>query len=384
MPSELRSTTSLQVVSSPCEEAKLNSLRLATSTPTPSSSFTSPRKRKFSTAQESDSVAVNPKPLKMPQPSKRPCSRVPPPPLEMPTTSSSGATDAEPTEDTSPPSPVPTEIIDVEAEDFVRTAQRYGVKVRDYAVDPPAPPLPRVAELWMNPVHTLLVHDMHIRRPAERDLCLPGKQLRRLLDVGYVTQKEADAYWTEEDKLLLKEYDERPDGHYPYVIAFKRPKPTAAFRVSAREIVYGMSRPGDIPDARIEVPDDGTWEGDEESWAFAARMKQGMERFVAPGMRVGSESLPPLGLIESQSRPSIFPLPVKTPPVHAVSLPHTPASKQQGECEPAAKSNEPSTPTTPPVATTPTTPTSPPPTAPQPSNSRRLGRTATLAAIPVR
>ena len=277
---------------------------------------------------------------------------------------------------------MPTEIIDVEAEDFVRTAQRHGAKVRDYALDPPAPPLSRVAEVWLNPVHTLLVHDMHIRRPAERDHWLPGKQLRRLLDVGYVTQKEADAYWTEEDRMLLKAYDERPGGHYPYVIASKRPKPSAAFRVPARKMVYGEPHPGDVPDACIEIPDDGKWDGDEEAWAFVRTMKHNRESVVVPGKRVGSECVPPLGLLESQSSPSIFPLPVKTPPIHTISLPGTPTFKKQGECEPA-KSNEPPTPTTPPVATTPTTPTSPPPRASQLPNPRRLGRTTTLAAIPV-
>lgn len=391
MPSEPGSST--QVVSSNCEGAKVNTLKLAKSPPIPSSPPTSPRKRKFSTVHDPDSVAlVHPKSLKMYKPAKRARSRFPPPPIAMPASSSSSVPDPESGEVSSPPSPVPTEIIDIEAEDFVRTAQRHGVKVRDYATDPPASPLPRVAELWLNPFHTLLVHDMHIRRPAERDFCLPGKLLRRLLDLGYVTQKEADAYWTEEDQALLKEYDERPAGHYPYVIASKRPKPTAAYRVSARKMFYGEAQPGDIPDACIDIPEDGVWEGDEESWAFARLMKQERDKHPVKGRRIGIETLAPPSLLESQSSPTILPLPVKTPPLHTISLPSTPPLKQRGEWEPA-KSNGPPTPSTPPVAatpttspvaTTPTTPTSPPPSAPRPSKARRLGRTETLAVVPVR
>ena len=100
------------------------------------------------------SPSVDPGPAEMPSPEKRPC--VPLSPLQSPTVAS---TSAEEHEYVAPPSPVPTEIIDIEPEDFVRTAAAHGVKMRDYATSPPDPPLPVIPEVWMDPFMTLLQHE---------------------------------------------------------------------------------------------------------------------------------------------------------------------------------------------------------------------------------
>ncbi|GJF00459.1 hypothetical protein PsYK624_167470 [Phanerochaete sordida] len=192
-------------------------------------------------------------------PSKRP--RATPAPIAIPSKPSTAVIGDDPA---TPPSPVPTEFIDVEAEDFVRTAQAYGVKVRDYAFEPPTPPLPTTPEVRKNPFLTLLAHDMHIRRPKDTNFWLSGRILRRLLDIGFVTQREADMYWTPEDLQLLKSYDQKPQGPYPYVAGYLRPKPTAAYRVAARNAFYGPPESVDIPEEHFEMPDDGTWEGGAE------------------------------------------------------------------------------------------------------------------------
>lgn len=175
-----------------------------------------------------------------------------------------------------PPSPVPTEIIDVDAEDFVRTSKEYGVKVRDFAYESPEPGSSKVPEIWRSPFFSLLSHDVHIRRPKDREFELPGKVLRRLLEVNFVTEEEAQRHWTEEDWRKVKAYDERPQGPYPYCVAMKRPKPSAKYRVTARHQYYGQPLADDIPDSAIYIPEDGpdVWEGDKESRALGKMLKK--------------------------------------------------------------------------------------------------------------
>ncbi|EKM51014.1 uncharacterized protein PHACADRAFT_32058 [Phanerochaete carnosa HHB-10118-sp] len=328
-------------------------------------------------------VPAHPKSPRRSSPSKR--SRVPPSPISIPSFPLSNTIGDEPAD---PPSPVPTEIIDVEAEDFVRTAQSYGVKVRDYAVELPTPPLPKVPEMWKNSFFTLLAHDMHIRRPKDPSFFVSGRILRRLLDTGFVTQEEADAYWTREDHKSLEEYDKRPYGPYPYVIGFRRPKPTAAYRVSARKAVYGEPRRGDIPDKHFKVPNDGTWGGDAESQRLEKQARDNRMKALRLGMPVpvlGLDPCPPPR--EPSPNPALPATPIATPPLLPTSLPEDTATlrSSSGLLGSSSRANI-STPTTPTAPPTPTTPTSPPTAvAPLPSSSsRRLGRTTTMQTIIVR
>lgn len=175
-----------------------------------------------------------------------------------------------------PPSPVPTEIIDIDAEDFVRTSKQHGVKVRDFAYEDSKPSVPRAPEIWRNPFLSLLAHDVHIRRPHDPDYYLPGKVLHRLLDIGLVEEEEAKRHWTPADWQRLKVYQERLQGPYPYRVGIKKPKPTAKYRVASRLQFWGDPLPGDIPDAAIYVPEDGpdSWDGDEESEALGQLMRK--------------------------------------------------------------------------------------------------------------
>ncbi|KAI0338766.1 hypothetical protein BDW22DRAFT_1362480 [Trametopsis cervina] len=192
--------------------------------------------------------------------------------------------------DIGPPSPVPTEIIDQEGEDFVRTAKQYGVKVRDFAHEDPKPGVGRVPEVWRDPFISLLSHDMHIRRPSETCFELPGKILRRLLDVGLVTQEEAKRHWTSEDWQRLEGYEARPNGPHPFRVAIKRPKPSCNYRAAARIQFYGDPLPTDIPDSDIYVPEDGpeVWDGDEATDEMGETMKK---RRLASSERKKSRAL---------------------------------------------------------------------------------------------
>ncbi len=163
-----------------------------------------------------------------------------------------------------PPSPVPTEIIDVEPEDFVSTSKRHGVKVRDFGLEPISV---RTPEVWVRPIQTLAQHDTYIRRPQSAQYySLTGKSLWRLLKLGWVTQEEAKRHWTESDWQNLKAYENRPQGPYPFIISPRRPKPTAAYRAAMRIQQFGEPEPEDVSEEMIYVPPDepGMWDGDKE------------------------------------------------------------------------------------------------------------------------
>ncbi|KAI0804738.1 hypothetical protein BC629DRAFT_1590971 [Irpex lacteus] len=173
-----------------------------------------------------------------------------------------------------PPSPAPTEIVDIEGPDFVRTSKEYGVKVRDFAYEDPRPGVSAAAEVWHNPFVTLLHHDMHIRRPYEPNYELSPKSLHRLLDIGLVTEEEAKRHWTPVDWQRLKVYRARPQGPYPYRVAMKRIRPSRNFRTACRLEYFGDPSPSDIPESEIYIPEDGpeVWEGDEATAEEMARM----------------------------------------------------------------------------------------------------------------
>ncbi|KAI0086050.1 hypothetical protein BDY19DRAFT_962716 [Irpex rosettiformis] len=172
------------------------------------------------------------------------------------------------------PSPAPTEIIDIEGPDFVRTSKEYGVKVRDFAYEEPKEGVSAAREVWHNPFTSLLYHDMHIRRPFDPSFELSPKDLHRLLDTGLVSEEEAEKHWTPVDWQRLKVYRARPDGPYPYCVAMKRPRPSRDFRLAARLEYFGDPLPSDISDSDIYVPEDGpvVWEGDEATAEEMAQM----------------------------------------------------------------------------------------------------------------
>jgi hypothetical protein len=301
-----------------------------------------------------------------------------------------------------PPSPVPTEIIDIEGEDFVRTAKQYGVKVRDFAYEDPKADVPAAAEIWRNPFLTLLSHDMHIRRPLDPSFELSGKLLRRLLDVGLVTDEEAKKHWTLVDWQRLKAYDERTPGPYPFCVAMKRPKPSRSYRVAARIQCFGDPLPSDIPDSAIYMPEDGPemWEGDDdmqEMEQIAKRRKlesERLQRFAAlvkpiaiqttrsqygSSSQTESSSQPDeysqtSNPVESVSQGPIMAADiVPTPPVTPIALPE----ERQSPSRSSSFSNVPSSSSASPSTGIKTN-------NPRPSRQRKLGRTETFSLLLVK
>ena len=67
----------------------------------------------------------------------------------------------------SPPSPVPTEIVEdvpeQSPEEIMEAAKATGVKVRDFAHEPRPLPDIRAPELFRRPLEALILHDRYIR-----------------------------------------------------------------------------------------------------------------------------------------------------------------------------------------------------------------------------
>lgn len=221
-----------------------------------------------------------------------------------------------------PPSPVPTEIIDVEPEDFVSTSKRHGVRVRDFVLESATSSRPRIPEVWVRPIQTLAQHDMYIRRPSDGPYySLTGKSLWRLLQLGWVTREEAKRHWAESDWKNLEEYENRPQGPYPFVISPRHAKPTAALRSAIRIHQYGLPGPDDIPDEDIYVPADepDMWDGDiEETELDLARQEK--------KRKVGGSS--PMSTPSEPSQPPSSEPPADTPILSHPALPSVEASPQ--------------------------------------------------------
>ena len=181
-----------------------------------------------------------------------------PPPLIplIPLLKLKGDNDAAHEESPAPPSPVPTEIVDNVPEDYVRTAKSFGIKVRDFAYEPQRPTTSVPKEVWVDPWRTLVVHDQHVKCQENPKYQLSGKFLRRLLDVGFVTEEEAKHNWTEVDKERLKDWDDGGFGARGYIISKHRGKPTVAARERMRVAIFGdrstrkteLYAPPDTPD----------------------------------------------------------------------------------------------------------------------------------------
>ncbi|KAI0795962.1 hypothetical protein C8Q75DRAFT_354399 [Abortiporus biennis] len=167
-----------------------------------------------------------------------------------------------PTDETynSPPSPVPTEIIDNEPEDYIRTAKQHGVKVRDFAYE--ARLKPYVTEVWTNPISTLAKFDAAVRKPYTTS-SLSGRDLHRLMEIGWLTNEEANKYLTDIHWDRIQDYRSKRDGPYPYILCPHTARPTRAARKAARIALFGAPEPKDLADDLIEMPPDepGMWDG---------------------------------------------------------------------------------------------------------------------------
>jgi hypothetical protein len=83
--------------------------------------------------------------------------------------------------------------------------------VRDFAYET-TPGLEPLAELF-DPRVAIREHDFQLWL-RKRTVPIPGKILRRLLDIGWVGLEEADKRWTKLDWAELISYDSRPA--YPW------------------------------------------------------------------------------------------------------------------------------------------------------------------------
>ena len=132
------------------------------------------------------------------------------------------------------PSPTPTLVVDEEQSVKVERAQKEGVKVRDYALEPTTPP---VAEVYRYAVLDLAHYDAYLRkrnlRPFDtRGLAISptgghGKVLRRLLDLGWITAEERENNFSKLDNDALEAYDKGPRAKYPWKApkALQQPSP---------------------------------------------------------------------------------------------------------------------------------------------------------------
>ncbi|TBU43725.1 hypothetical protein BD309DRAFT_959943 [Dichomitus squalens] len=143
-----------------------------------------------------------------------------------------------------PPSPVPTEIVEEPAEstpeEYLAATKRSGVKVRDFAYEPrPKGRDIRAPETWSKPLDTLVLHDRYIRlepSSARYGPGLPGKMLWGLLSTGLVTREEAEINWRPEAEWkAYNAYVNRPQGPHPIALPADFKKPTAAYRKSLLE-----------------------------------------------------------------------------------------------------------------------------------------------------
>ncbi|KAF8132615.1 hypothetical protein EV363DRAFT_1398206 [Boletus edulis] len=114
----------------------------------------------------------------------------------------------------SAPSPVPTEIIppDLTQEEIVVDIQQLGIKVRDFAYEQ-FPVELRALELF-DPILGWHVYEAVLDNPNPTRNPLNGKHLRRLLDLGWVSEDADGHRWQEKDREALEKFDGWP--HYPW------------------------------------------------------------------------------------------------------------------------------------------------------------------------
>jgi len=116
---------------------------------------------------------------------------------------------------------------------IVEDIQRKGIKVRDFAYEPP---VKQATEIF-NPENALCDYEYALSNEP-RTAAVAGKTLRRLLDIGWVKMKDAKERWHKMDWDSLAAHDKRPA--YPWR-PLKVPEPSEEQRVSllrAREPLY--------------------------------------------------------------------------------------------------------------------------------------------------
>lgn len=132
-----------------------------------------------------------------------------------------------------------------------------GVKVRDFVDEHRLPPTPEVYRLAM---HDLANWDAYLRKRhqqpfRERGLALGptgghGKVLRRLLDLGWITEEEREMNFQPKDVVALEAYDNSPSSSYPWRIPRGLEKPTPLERHDGWRERF-PPRPDDIPEVLI-------------------------------------------------------------------------------------------------------------------------------------
>lgn len=118
---------------------------------------------------------------------------------------------------------MPTEIIppDLTQEEIVVDIQQSGIKVRDFAYEE-FPVELRAPELF-DPILGWHVYEAVLDNPSPKRSPLNGKHLRRLLDLGWVSEEEDANRWQEKDREALEKFDSRPQ--YPWkALTLTRPK----------------------------------------------------------------------------------------------------------------------------------------------------------------
>ncbi|KAK7682136.1 hypothetical protein QCA50_014722 [Cerrena zonata] len=162
------------------------------------------------------------------------------------------------------PSPVPTEIIEDVVEeppkDWVQECANEGIKVKDYAYSSGNPIIPII---WAKSLHSLALHDIHLRRRDFTDFYqLDGKTLYRLLSTDWVSQAEAERHWRPEDWERVNQYKQRPGGPDPFIMVPKRNRPTQAFRIAIRKDCFEHAEE-ELSDSEIWMEPDTpeSWDG---------------------------------------------------------------------------------------------------------------------------
>ena len=275
-----------------------------------------------------------------------------------------------------PPSPVPTEIVEdpVEesCEDRMEAAKAAGVKVRDFAYESFAKMGrdPRAPEIWTRAREFLVLHDRYVRlHPTTRAPLRPaGKILYNLLAIGWVTKKEAEENWRDDDWKVVHEYSSRPNGPYPVRIPTSLKKPTAAYRAALRREGF-HAKEDDIPEECIYVPPDepGMDDGPKRGPLPLQRCSTTVVA-PSPSPPQSMRGLPPADVqLAKRRKVSGDPTPPATPSVSPPQTLGRTLSRSASFQSVSRSGTPPADPPTPPVR-----------------NPRAIQRTRTMAIIPVR
>ena len=93
--------------------------------------------------------------------------------------------------------------------------------MRDFAYETSVPAEQRAPELF-DPILGWHVYEAILENPNPERNTLNGRHLRRLLDLGWVSEEEDGNRWLKKDRESLEKFDSRP--HYPWK-ALSLPKP---------------------------------------------------------------------------------------------------------------------------------------------------------------